>query len=371
VVDAELASLRVEHERLEAILRGMVEGVIVTDLDSNVALLNARARALLGVPDGRDVRGQSLVGLIRDPALAEVSRELKEGAETVSRDITLGGVRRVLQLNAALLRREGGDAFGWVLVLHDVTELRRLEVVQRDFVANVSHELRTPLTAIKGYAETLLGEAGEDRETARRFLAIIDRHSERLGRLTADLLTLSDLELGRASLRMEPVDVAVAVEDVLQILHDRGARSGVTVNVDIAPGTPRVYADGDRLRQVLINLVDNALKFTPAGGRVTVGARPATAADRAGMVELSVADTGIGIPARDLPRLTERFFRVDKARSRDLGGTGLGLAIVQQIVQRHGGAVTIASTEGHGTAVHVYLPATGDARAIAQRVRGS
>src|SRR5581483_3097327 len=197
------------------------------------------------------------------------------------------------------------------------------------FVANVSHELRTPLTAIKGYAETLLGPAGDDRETARRFLEVIDRHSERLGRLIDDLLALSDLELG-----------------LTEIAH-------VPVAVGPEPGTPPALGDGDRLRQVLINLVDNAIKYTPEHGRVVVRAAPA--AD--GMVAIAVEDTGIGIPARDLPRLTERFFRVDKARSRALGGTGLGLAIVKHLVHAHGGSLAIASTLGAGTTVTVQLPA--------------
>src|SRR5262249_46951920 len=202
---------------------------------------------------------------------------------------------------------------------------------RRDFVANVSHELRTPLTAIKGYAETLLGSAGNDRETARRFLEVIDRHSERLGRLTDDLLTLSDLELGRTALHLAPVEVDVVVDDVLQILSERAARAGVRIGSQVAPGTSAVLADGDRLRQVLINLVDNAIKYTSSGGHVVVRAGRSAGASP-DMVEIAVEDNGIGIPAHDLPRLTERFFRVDKARSRALGGTRLGLAILKHIL---------------------------------------
>jgi two-component system phosphate regulon sensor histidine kinase PhoR len=261
-------------------------------------------------------------------------------------------------VNGAVLRGLDGNPFGAVLVLRDVTELRRLEVVRRDFVANVSHELRTPLTAIKGYAETLLGPAGDDRETARRFLGVIDRHSERLGRLIDDLLTLSNLELGRTSLRLAPVLIGPAIEDVLQILAARSAQSKVECSAAIAPGTPAVLADGDRLRQVLINLIDNAIKYTPAGGHVSVSAAAINGKPgRPAQVDIVVEDTGIGIPAQDLPRLTERFFRVDKARSRELGGTGLGLAIVKHIVQAHSGTLTIDSTLGAGTRVRVTLPA--------------
>jgi two-component system phosphate regulon sensor histidine kinase PhoR len=357
-VGGTIGELRVERERLEAILRGMVEGVLVTDLSGGVVLLNARARELLGLPFDASPRGRPLVELTRDPALGELMRELAAGAGIASRDVTLSaGTGPTLQVNAARLRGADGEAFGFVLVLHDVTELRRLEVIRRDFVANVSHELRTPLTAIKGYAETLLGSAGDDRETARRFLAIIDRHSERLGRLIDDLLTLSDLELGRTPMRLNAVAVGSAVDDVLQIFAKPVARAGVRVEAQVATGLPPVHADGDRLRQVLINLVDNAIKYTPVGGQVLVRALPASGAEHAGMVEIAIEDSGIGIPAQDLPRLTERFFRVDKARSRELGGTGLGLAIVKHIVQAHGGSLAISSALGQGTTVRVFFPA--------------
>jgi two-component system phosphate regulon sensor histidine kinase PhoR len=229
-VGGTIGELRVERERLEAILRGMVEGVLVTDLGGGVVLLNARARELLALPPDASPRGRPLVELTRDPALGELMRELAAGASIASRDVTLSaGTGPTLQVNAARLRGADGEAFGFVLVLHDVTELRRLEVIRRDFVANVSHELRTPLTAIKGYAETLLGSAGDDRETSRRFLAIIDRHSERLGRLIDDLLTLSDLELGRTPMRLNAIAVGSAVDDVLQIFAEPVARAGVRV----------------------------------------------------------------------------------------------------------------------------------------------
>jgi two-component system phosphate regulon sensor histidine kinase PhoR len=287
----------------------------------------------------------------------EVLRTLAEGSAATSRDVALGsGAGPRLQVNAARLAGVDGRPFGVVLVLHDVTELRRLEVVRRDFVANVSHELRTPLTAIKGFAETLLGPAGDDRETAQRFLRVIDRHSERLGRLIDDLLTLSDLELGRTPLRVGTVVPGQAIDDVLQIFAETAARAGVRIAANVEPGTPALQADGDRVRQVLINLVDNAVKYTPAGGQVRVRAAPVSGGEQGDMVAIVVEDTGVGIPAQDLPRLTERFFRVDKARSRELGGTGLGLAIVKHIVQAHGGSLSISSMLGQGTAVRVLLP---------------
>ena len=359
-VSATLAAMRVERERLEAILRGMVEGVLVTDLTGRVVLMNARARELLRLPPDLDPIGRPLIELVRDPGLAELPRALASGPATLSRDLALGaGSGPSLQVNGARLTAHDGAPFGFVLVLHDVSELRRLETVRRDFVANVSHELRTPLTAIKGYAETLLGPAGDQRETALRFLQVIDRHSERLGRLIDDLLTLSDLEFGRTPPRRRPLPVEPAIDDVVQILGERAVQHGVTLTTDVATDTPLANADGDQLRQVLINLVDNAIKYTPAGGTVHIEARP-TDGIEGHHVELAVVDTGAGIPSQDLPRLTERFFRVDKARSRELGGTGLGLAIVKHIVQAHGGRLGIESALGRGTTVRVTLPAVRD-----------
>jgi len=356
-VAATIAELRVEHERLQSILRSMVEGVLVTDLAGGVVLMNERAREFFELP--RESSGRRLIELVRDPQVADLTRELASGVPLASRDLTLAG-GQTLHVNAAPLRDADGRPFGFVLVLHDVTELRRLEVVRRDFVANVSHELRTPLTAIKGYAETLLGPPGDDRPTARRFLSVIDRHAERLGRLIDDLLTLSDLELGRTPLRLAAVDLVPVIDDVLAIFAERMKLAELAVTTRVEPGTPQVLADADRLQQVLINLVDNAMKYSPAGGCIAISAGRGNGA-HADMVEIAVEDTGTGIPAEDLPRLTERFFRVEKARSRALGGTGLGLAIVKHIVQAHDGALGIDSTLGRGTTVRVLLPSAGTA----------
>jgi len=352
-VHGRLEELQVEQDRFHGILRGMVEGVLVADLDGRVVLANTRATDLLGEADAV---GRFVVELARDPGLSELVRELAAGAGVASHDVQLGAGRGpTVQVNGARLEGDDGKPFGFVLVLHDVSELRRLEVVRRDFVANVSHELRTPLTAIKGYAETLLGGAGDDRETSRRFLAVIDRHSERLGRLVDDLLALSDLELGRTPMHMAAIPVGPAVDDVMQIFGDTAGRSGVRVLAQVTAETPLIVADGDRLRQVLINLVDNAIKYTPRGGQVVLRVR-AKLPQHPGVVEIAVSDTGVGIPAQDLPRLTERFFRVDKARSRELGGTGLGLAIVKHIVQAHGGTLEITSALGQGTTVSAFFP---------------
>jgi two-component system, OmpR family, phosphate regulon sensor histidine kinase PhoR len=244
---------------------------------------------------------------------------------------------------------------GVVLVLYDVTNLRRLELVRTEFVANVSHELRTPLTAIQGYLETLLGGALEEPQHARRFLDIAFRHTERLGRLLNDLTDLSNIELNKVKLALEPVAIDAVIDSVLAIIQPKADAGRVTLTAEVARDLPAAHADRDRLAQILINLVDNAVKYTPEGGRVTVRV---AAAVGGGVLVMDVTDTGVGIPPADLPRITERFYRVDKARSRELGGTGLGLAIVKHLVFAHGGELTFDSTLGRGTTVRFTVPST-------------
>jgi two-component system phosphate regulon sensor histidine kinase PhoR len=247
--------------------------------------------------------------------------------------------------------RLGAGPLGVVMVLHDVTALERLERMRTEFVANVSHELRTPLTAIHGYVETLLGGAIDDPRDSQRFLDVIQRHTQRLGRLLNDLTDLSNIELGRVALHFAPTSVAAVADSVIEVVRPRADGKQIALDIDVPGDLPLVHADQDRLQQILINVLDNAVKYTDAGGRVTVRAR---AAD--GAVEIAVSDTGLGIPAADLPRVTERFYRVDKARSRDLGGTGLGLAIVKHLVQVHDGDLRIESEPGRGTTVFVRVP---------------
>jgi two-component system phosphate regulon sensor histidine kinase PhoR len=349
-----------EHERakVSAILDAMVEGVVAVDGRDQVVLMNERARSMFGLGPERGGRAPFLE-VIRSVDLHRLLHEARtaHGGVGARGELTLPGtVERRLQVNAVPLRLAGDEA-GVVMVLHDVTELRRLERVRTEFVANVSHELRTPLTAIRGYLETLMGAGPEDREQARRFLEIALRHTERLGRLLDDLTDLSNIELGRITLRLEPTPLAETVESTLAMVAARAEAGGVAVASEIGLDGPVVHADRDRLAQILLNLVDNAVKFTPAGGRVTVGAR--VRGD--GMVEVAVTDTGIGIPAADLAHVTERFYRVDRARSRELGGTGLGLAIVKHLVIAHGGELTIDSEVGRGTVVRFTLPAAGAA----------
>jgi len=348
-----IGDLEREQAKATAVLDAMVEGVIATDGHDHIILINERARVLFGLGRARADR-LPLLEVIRNVDLHDVlgeSRLVADGT-VVSREIKLAELsERVLQVHAVPLRFTG-EARGVVMVLHDITELRRLEQVRTEFVANVSHELRTPLTAIHGYLETLLDGALEEPENARKFLEIVFRHTERLGRLTDDLTDLSNIELGRISLRLEPTVVADVADSVLAIIAPRAVVGQVTVEAKLPAGLPAVVADRDRLAQILINLVDNAVKYTPKGGRVWLEGR----VREPGVVEVAVCDTGTGIPKADLPRLTERFYRVDKARSRELGGTGLGLAIVKHLVLAHGGELNIDSELWKGTTVRFTLP---------------
>ncbi len=366
---AELQAAREEKSKLEAVLRGMIEGVVVVDRTGVVRLANPRAGELFGL--GRQpLEGRLLVEICRDPDLHDVWREAVESEGKTPRTRLLafeGGGGQQVQVTVAPVAGPDRRPEGFVCVLHDVTELRRLETARRDFVANVSHELRTPLTAIRGYAETLATGLGSDPERARKFAEIIWRHSERLSRLVDDLLALSDLELGRAPLQRVPVALLPVVEGAVEVVRGKAAERGIALALNVSADLPEVVGDRDRLEQLLVNLLDNAVKYTPPGGRVTVEAEFASMPEAAAVpppparrgercVALRVRDTGIGIPRRDLPRVTERFFRVDRARSRELGGTGLGLAIAKHIVQAHEGSLVIESEHGRGTTVSVYLP---------------
>ena len=348
-----IGDLEREQAKATAVLDAMVEGVIATDGHDHIILINERARSIFGLGPAR-VERRPLLEVVRNVNLHDVlmaGRDAMDGG-VVSREVRLAGpADRVLQVHAVGLKFPG-DVRGVVVILHDITELRRLEQVRTEFVANVSHELRTPLTAIQGYLETLLDGALEEREHARKFLEIVFRHTERLGRLTDDLTDLSNIELGKVSLRLEPTSVAEIADSVVAIISPRASGGQVKVDARLPVDLPDVLADRDRLSQILINLVDNAVKYTPKGGQVTVEGR----VDPAGMVEVTVRDTGVGIPKADLPRLTERFYRVDKARSRDLGGTGLGLAIVKHLVLAHGGELDIESELWKGTIVRFTLP---------------
>ena len=340
-----------EKEQLRAVLEGMVEGVLVVDAKGSVLLANSRVREfyeLTGDPVGRPY-----VEVLRDAAVDEVLRETGEFDATVTRQLRVGrGVPRTLQVQAVRFPAEGPRA-GSVAVFHDISELARLEEVRRDFVANASHELRTPLAAIRGFAETLLESPSLTDGERRSYLEIIDRHAQRLTHIVHDLLELSTIERGR--LRIEPVDVDVG-ELIGSLIRDTGPRlrdRKLELHYG-AQGSARAFADPRALEQILINLLDNAMKYTEPGGRIDISLEEAGP-----KLRVRVRDTGIGIPEEDLGRIFERFYRVDKARSRVLGGTGLGLAIVKHLVQSLGGEISVASRLGEGSTFTFTLPRAG------------
>jgi two-component system phosphate regulon sensor histidine kinase PhoR len=346
-----------EQAKVRTILDGMIEGVVALDDRGRLLLLNPAARAMFGVEQGIP-EGRSFLEVIRQKGLLDLVDEVRATAAPARHEIELGPpVNRLVAARGAPLGL-GPGAPGVLLVLNDVTELRRLERVRSEFVANVSHELRTPLTCIKGYLETLLDGALEDSAHARRFLEVAGTHAERLDRLIDDLLELSNIESGRVTLVPVRLDLDEVVAGVAAMFERRTVQNRLTLVRAVRPGLA-VRADRDRLVQILVNLVDNAVKFTSEGGQIRIEA--ALGSD--GRVEITVRDTGVGIPSTDLPRITERFYRVDRTRSREVGGTGLGLAIVKHLVQAHGGELRIESALGSGTAVSFTLPAAEGAPA--------
>jgi two-component system phosphate regulon sensor histidine kinase PhoR len=261
----------------------------------------------------------------------------------------------VLHVSASGAQISTSRGAAWVFVFYDTTQLKSYETLRADFISNLTHELRTPLSALYGYAETLI-RGVDDRDTSMRFLGIIERQARRLARLLDDLVSLSDLERGLTPLKMEQLEPSRVLSEAAELMQEQAGRRGLRLEVSCPTDLPKVAGDRDRLHQVMLNLIDNAIKYTPREGRVKVAASELEGPDARAGVALSVSDTGEGIPATDIPRLTERFYRVDRARSRELGGTGLGLAIVKHIVQLHHGTLKIESKVREGTTVTVWIP---------------
>jgi two-component system phosphate regulon sensor histidine kinase PhoR len=333
--------LRREQAETGALVESMVEGVIAADERGRIATANPAARRMLGYDETDPLPG--LPELFRVKAAREVVDAVLNGAAVQNRELEMDD--RVFLMNARPLPSGGA-----VLVIHDLTEMRRLEAMRRDFVANVSHELKTPLTSISGYAETLLTDT-PDPETTRRFLSTIASNARRMQRLVDNLLDLARLEGGRWQPEREPIDIADAAKDTWDALRDGTRAAAVEFDVEVQDGADSVLADADAIRQVLTNLLDNSLRYTPPGGRITCRSR----IDGNG-IAISVADNGAGIVPEHLPRIFERFYRSDPSRSRDEGGTGLGLAIVKHLVEAHGGRVSAESSRGMGTIITCWFP---------------
>ena len=346
-----ILALTGERNQSGAILRSMVEGVAVIDAKERVVFCNSAFAEILNLAF-TECEGRPLVELVRQADLLDLARRVLAGTVNLQSELTIGTVMpRSFAVTASPLPANTPGTNGAVIVLHDITELRRLERVRQDFVANVSHEFRTPLTAIQGFAETLLGGALEDEKNNRRFLEIIRDHAARLGRLTDDLLKLARIEAGKLEVEFQPVSVAELVESCAAIALMKASHREIALNLSYPPSLPAVLGDASLLREVIQNLLDNAVQYTPPGGSVNL-----TASLRDHEAVITVADTGIGIPLADQERIFERFYRVDAARSREVGGTGLGLSIAKHIVEAHGGRLWVESTVGQGSQFHFSVP---------------
>jgi len=340
----------------ETIFAAMQDGLLVVDTRHRISLVNRSFRHLFGL--GNSIVGHPILEIIReadlDRLIAETLRTgTPQGHELIISDSQSNSPRR-MQLSAVAMKNEADTTTGAVVLFHDITQLKQADEIRRDFVANVSHELRTPLSILRGYIETLLDDPGTSRDELERILEVMKRHSNRLGVLVDDLLTLARLESANPNLQLSDVRLS---ELFAAIVHDwakKFAEKKLSVDIAIAANLPIIRADETRLQEILYNLLDNSLKYTQPGGKIRLQAQ------RSGEeIALSVSDTGLGISEADLPRVFERFYRADKARSRELGGTGLGLSIVKHIAQMHGGRVEAESKVGRGTTVRVLLPLDG------------
>ncbi len=353
-LDDKLRRLTHERNEREAVLASMVEGVLAVDTDERVIAVNAAAARLLDT-DPAAAEGKAIQEVVRNPALQHVVAQTLGGHRPVEADIVMrvGAEERNLQANGTLLHGDDdGDDVGAVVVLNDVTRLKRLEAVRRDFVANVSHELKTPVTSIKGFAETLEDGALDDPAAAHRFVRIIAGQADRLNSIIEDLLALSTLEQSGDSplLQLEEADLCDVVAVALEVCGPKAGAKSIDLRED-CPGCLLARVSPPLLEQAVVNLIDNAVKYSAEHSTVVV-----TLEERGDEVVVSVTDEGQGIAREHLPRLFERFYRVDKARSRDLGGTGLGLAIVKHVAQIHGGRVSVDSVMGRGSTFRIHLP---------------
>jgi two-component system phosphate regulon sensor histidine kinase PhoR len=355
-LDRTIRTLTEERNLSAAILGSMVEGVAVVNGAERLAFANPGFASILGL-DVPPVAGSSLLEVVRQTELIEAVRRVLAGEPRVEAEIATGTLRQHF-FAATVAAVRAGETSGAVIVLHDITELRKLERIRRDFVANVSHEFRTPLTAIQGFAETLIGGAIDDPQNRGRFLGIILEHSRRLARLTEDLLKLSQMDAERLELEIRPVSVSQLVESCYETSQRRALEKDLGLSLNVPSQLPEVAADARRIQEVLQNLLDNAIQYTLPGGKIVLSAEL-----RNDEVVFTVADTGIGIPRADQPRIFERFYRVDVARSREAGGTGLGLSIAKHLVEAHSGRIWVDSEVGVGSKFHFAIPVFDPERA--------
>jgi two-component system phosphate regulon sensor histidine kinase PhoR len=345
------------ESRLSGVLENMVSGVMMIDRDERIVLLNPSAEDILGF-SSRELLGKKYNEAKQQYEFTKLIEECIEGRAHIRDEmIFYYPAERILEINLSPISQVNEEWSGVLIVLHDITAVRRLERMRSEFVANVSHELKTPIAAVKGFAETLLAGALNDKETAKSFIQIIFDESERLNRLIGDILELSKIESKRIPLHFSPVDLSEFIESSLNMMHAEAEKKNIELSAQVDKDT-YLEADEDRLRQIFINLLSNGINYTQEGGKVKVRVEP-MAINKEGDYEwlrIVVTDTGIGIPKKDLPRIFERFYRVDKARSRVSGGTGLGLSIVKHLVELHQGTIRVESEVGMGTKFIIELP---------------
>ena len=330
-----------------AIFSAMQDGVLVLDGDRRIALFNNTFQKLFGLNE-RSL-GEPLLEMVREATIEKLVSETFKKHEPTRGEITLA--ERNWQVSAEPMHDGNGAKSGAVVLFHDITALKRADEMRRDFVANVSHELRTPLSILRGYIETMLDDPKMPRGETARILEVMDQHSKRLGLLANDLLTLAQLESGSSDLQLSEIDLLRFLSDLVRDWRKKFLAKKLEAVVDLSDDCSTIYADEERLREIYDNLLDNAVKYSNKNGLICLRANRHDSE-----IALSVNDNGIGISAEDLPRIFERFYRVDKARSRQLGGTGLGLSIVKHLAQQHGGRVEADSKPGKGTTIRVILP---------------
>jgi len=352
-IQAKILGLSRNLAESQALLAGMEEGVLILDLNGRVQKINKSIETHVFPLSPADV-GKHYLEVFRDPELNDLIQATLASKQGQRRSLSLlGQPGRFYHVQSSLIQDSGSGVGGVIVVFHDVTDLKRLERVRQEFVANVSHELRTPLTAIKGYVEALLDGGLGNSAQAEQFLKVIDRHASRMDKIVSDLLLLAELESPDRSLQKEVLSIPELMGSAVDALRPMAESKRQTPQLRIPPEPASTPGDGQKIHQVLVNLLHNAINYTPEGGQISIEVR----AEPAGM-EFSVSDTGMGIPTEDLHRIFERFYRVDKGRSRELGGTGLGLSIVKHIVEAHGGRVNVASKLGQGSRFSFFLPKT-------------
>lgn len=341
-----------ERRKLSAAFAGMVEGMIILDKRNRIESLNKSAAETIGTQYA-DLIGKTSLEIFRNVDLQDALNRFSQTGDPVSQEITISDDKsKILNVSISAVENIPGHEPKTMIVLHDVTRLKKLEQIRADFVANATHEIKTPLTAIIGFVETLQQGAINDGAKALKFLAVIHENAQRLNRLVDDLLTLSAIELGETKLHAEQTAPRDLLDRSLSLIMPKADLKNIIINTELPNDLPPISADRDKAVQILLNILDNAVKFTPEGGGVTITA----AVMEPGFVTLKIADTGPGIGKSELPRLGERFYRVDRMRSRDMGGTGLGLSIVKHLMRIHQGRMEIESIPGKGTQVSVVFP---------------